>query len=107
MENSSEIMVYVAPDPKRVGETSGRRKAERFADRVHDLGQNLGNIANDLRKQLDETLQDDDRNGWGLDEVKLSFSLDLQAEAGVVMAKATTAAGFEASLTWVRRDGEG
>jgi hypothetical protein len=32
--------------------------------------------------------------------VELKFSLDLEAEAAVVIAKAKTTAGFEASLSW-------
>jgi hypothetical protein len=34
--------------------------------------------------------------------VALTFSLDLEAQAGVVVAKAKTTAGFEVELTWRR-----
>lgn len=103
MEGSSEIRVCVTPDPALAGELSGETLSERFADRVHELGEGLGQIANDLRDQLDATLKEDGSRGWGLEAVQLTFSLDLQAEAGVVVAKAKTAAGFEASMTWNRR----
>jgi hypothetical protein len=104
LEKDSEIRVYVTPDRSRAGNLKkGQPLSERFADRVEELGQGLGEIANDLRDQLDATLADDDRDGWGLEEVQLTFSLSLEAGAGVMVAKASTAAGFEASMTWKRR----
>lgn len=102
MQPTSEIKVRVAPDPTRLGELRGEALTERFADRVQELGASLGRIANDLRAQLDATLVEERGAGWRLDEVGLTFSLDLEAEAGVVVAKAKTSAGFEAALTWKR-----
>ncbi|WP_407676959.1 CU044_2847 family protein [Phytohabitans aurantiacus] len=32
----------------------------------------------------------------------LSFALDLQAEAGVIVSRASASASFEVSLTWAR-----
>ena len=103
MSDESSIRVYVQPSPRFEGEVSGAKLLERFGDRIEELGSSLGEIANDLRAQLDATLDRDDGSGWGLEEVQLSFSLDLEAEAGVVVAKAKTAAGFEVALTWRRR----
>jgi hypothetical protein len=100
--DKSQIQVYVEPGSEYAGEV-GASLTEQFADRVRELGQGLGEIANDLRAQLDATLREDDRTSWGLEEVQLSFSLDLQAAAGIVVAKASTAAGFEATMTWRRR----
>ncbi len=104
--DDSQIHVYVEPGPEYAGEV-GVPLTELFAERVRDLGQGLGEIANDLRSQLDAALHEDDRAEWGLEEVQLSFSLDLQASAGVVVAKAKTAAGFEATMTWRRRSARG
>ncbi len=98
----SSIRVQVSPDPQHAGELGGGSLVERFEDRVNELGASLGEIANRLRDQLDATLAESDDAGWRLNEVELSFSLDLEAEAGVVVAKASTTAGFEASLTWSR-----
>lgn len=103
MTVATEIRVRVVPDPTRAGELAGETLTERFADRVRELGESLGLIANDLRSQLDATLADDEHTGWGLEEIALTFTLDLEAEAGVVIAKAKTAAGFDAELKWKRR----
>ena len=99
----SEILVYVEPGPEFEGEAGPGELVESFASRVRDLGQGLGEIANDLRAQLDATLEQDERDRWGLDEVQLSFSLDLQASAGVVLARGQATAGFQATLTWRQR----
>ena len=103
MESKSTINVAVIPPPEAAGELSGRDLIDRFEDRVDELGVSLGQIANRLRERLDTTLSSDAGSAWELDEVELSFSLDLEAEAGVVVARAKTAAGFEATLRWSRR----
>jgi hypothetical protein len=97
-----EIAVRVVPPPDRVGELGGTSLSERFADRVEELGGSLGQIATTLRARLEAELSDQKESEWKLSEVALAFSLDLEAEAGVVVAKARTSAGFEATLTWKR-----
>jgi hypothetical protein len=97
-----EIKVQVVPDPTKAGQLTGRTQTEKLGDRIDELGASLGSIANSLRARLEETLEKEDEVAWKLDEVALTFSLDLEAEAGVVVAKAKTTAGFEAKLTWHR-----
>jgi Trypsin-co-occurring domain 1 len=107
VDGETEILVRVIPDPAQMGNLSGSTLTERFNDRVRELGEGLGQIANDLRDQLDRTLREDQDPGWGLEEVSLSFSLDLEAGAGVVLAKGKASAGFEASMVWKRRSNQG
>jgi hypothetical protein len=99
-----ELSVYVEvrPDPNNAGNLVGHTTLEKFKERVHELGASLGDIANQLRDQLEHQLQDHAESDWQLDEIGLKFSLDLEAEAGVVVARASTTAGFEASLSWKR-----
>jgi hypothetical protein len=98
----TEILVEVRPDPQRAENLSGDKLTERFAARVDEMGATLGDIANGLRDQLERRLSDERTSAWQLDELQLSFKFDLQAEAGIVLARASTTAGFEASLTWKR-----
>lgn len=104
--DDSQILVWVQPDPEDEGAV-GVPRVEDFGERARDLGQGLGEIASDLREQLDASLEEGDSGGWGLDEVQLSFSLDLRATAGVLVAKGSAGAGFEATVTWRRRPGGG
>ena len=97
-----DVYVEVRPDPEAAGDLAGRTLTEKFKERVHELGASLGDIANELRDQLEQQLREQDEHGWHLEEIELRFSLDLEAEAGVVVARAATTAGFEASLSWKR-----
>ncbi len=97
-----EIVVRVVPPPERAGELGAATLTERFTDRVDELGESIAEIAGRLRARLDTDLAEDKDAVWKLGEVTLTFSLDLEAEAGVVVAKAKTSAGFEVALTWTK-----
>jgi len=103
MPEGWDILVEVRADPRTGGHLSGRTFYERFADRVDDFGAGLSDIANRLRQQLDERLASEPAAAWELDEIGLSFSVDLQADAGMLLARAGTKAGFQATLTWKRK----
>ena len=100
----TEILVQVVADPGRAGQLAGGGSlTERFADRIDELGASLGEIANGLRERLDADLREEpEGEGLRLREVALAFSLDLEAGANMVVAKAKTGAAFEARLTWTR-----
>jgi Trypsin-co-occurring domain 1 len=98
----SEIKVRVVPRPEQEGELAGVTLTERFAQRVDELGDSIGEIAQRLREQLETDLTEEAPSAWHLGEVAVSFSMDLEAEAGVVVARAKSTAGFEVSLTWSR-----
>ena len=66
---------------------------------MEDLGQSLREIAQRLSQQLEDFEKKRDA-AWRLEGVELKFSLDLEAEAGVVIARTKTSAGFEATLSW-------
>ncbi len=101
---AGDIMIRVVPPPDRVGELAGATLTERFHERVDELAQSIGEVALELRERLDRELTQSDGGGWMLSDVSLTFSLDVEAEAGVVIAKAKTSAGFEVSLAWSRAD---
>ena len=67
-------------------------------NRIDEIGQSLQEIADRLNMHLDHFEQK--QSTWRLEHVELKFSLDLEAETGIVIAKAKTTAGFEASLGW-------
>ena len=97
----SEIYVEVLPRGTTTGDLAPRIAVpELFANRVGEIGDSLAEIAKKLREKLENVLTVGPSNSWKLEEVELKFSLDLQSEAGVVIARASAKAGFEASLTW-------
>jgi hypothetical protein len=93
-----KILVEVRP-PGATGDL-GTPLTETFLSRVDDLGQSLKEITAQLSKHLDNLEKKETEVGWQLESVELKFSLDLEAEAGVIIAKTKTSAGFEASLSW-------
>jgi hypothetical protein len=99
---ATEIAVRVVPRPGQEGELAGGQLTERLSERIDELGESIAEIAKRLRGRLEAELAGEPSSDWRLGEVALNFSLDLQAEAGVVVAKAKTAAGFEVTLTWRR-----
>lgn len=99
----SDIMVQVVPSPARAGQLSPGKTWESLETRIDELGRSIGEIADRLRTQLDASLAPSEETpAWRLGEVEVTFSLDLEAEAGVVVARAKTTAGFEVSLCWKR-----
>jgi hypothetical protein len=100
VQNKPDIKVQVVG--RDGGEVFARNKsAPSFSDRAGELGDSLNEVAGTLRGRLHELGQRSE-DGWDLDQVELSFSLDLAAEAGVILARASTKAGFQASMTWKR-----
>jgi hypothetical protein len=96
----TEIYVEVRPGINADGDlTSLADLRQKLADRIDDIGAGLKEIATQLARRLDDLAAGANAK-WHLDEVEVSFSLDLEAEAGVVVARTKAAAGFEAKLTW-------
>lgn len=87
---------YLAP-PTPVG-------PESFSKRAADIADGVALVANSVYADLEAKLEEQKKaTGFALDAIELKFSLDLEAEAGVVIARAKTTAGFEATLSWKRR----
>ena len=77
---------------------------ESFSNRAKDIADGVATVANSVRDDLERALQVKAESAYRLHEIELRFSLDLEAEAGVVIARAKTSAGFEVTLTWSRKD---
>lgn len=80
-----------------------RSVPERFSDRSEELADAVAEISRSLRSRLEEQLRGDDTGAFGVSEVQLSFALELKAESGVVLAKASVGGTFTATVTWAPR----
>jgi hypothetical protein len=97
----TEIYVEVRPGPRAAGDlTSVADLRQKLTDRIDDVGNGLKEIATSLSRRLDDLAAAAAHSTWHLGEVEITFSLDLEAEAGVVVARTKAGAGFEAKLTW-------
>jgi len=104
----TEILVEVRPANVN-GDIARRRPAvpESFASRAGEIADTLTEVAGELRKRLEANMaaeEAEESHPWCLTTVELGFELALQAEAGVVIARASTEATFSATLTWSKGD---
>lgn len=98
-----DIKVEVTSSRQTGGDLAPRvTLPESLKGRVSELGESIAEIANGLRAEIDRRMETSGNAQWDLDTVEMSFSLDLEAEAGVVVTRAKTSAGFEVTLTWKR-----
>ncbi|MBX7268129.1 hypothetical protein KIF24_20200 [Micromonospora sp. Llam7] len=90
------VLVYDLDSGRRI---SGARLPERLADRADDIRKGIqagvGTVLEGIRG-----LPRDSR--WAADEVSVSFALTLEAEAGVLLSKASAAATLEVSVVFRR-----
>jgi Trypsin-co-occurring domain 1 len=77
----------------------GRPNLEQFARRAGEIADSVAQIAEDFRSRLEKTLDKPDEAGWHADSIELGFDIAVQAEAGVVIARAVSGATFSAKLT--------
>ena len=99
----AEILVEVRP--ARVSGDVARRVSvppESFADRAGEIADAITEVAGKLRDRLEQKMAAEEAHPWRLASVELAFELALRAEAGVVIARASTEATFTATLTWSR-----
>lgn len=92
-----DIHVEVVPAPDRRGDLAAPL-VERLSDRIDDVTAAVDAIAERVAARFDRLRKA--RGDWALEEVSMEFSLDLEAEAGVLVARATTTAAFAVTLTW-------
>ncbi|MDQ4069955.1 MAG: hypothetical protein M3203_10875 [Actinomycetota bacterium] len=85
----------------------GASLPESFEKRAGELSDAIGRVANRLRSDLDAKLTSPAASQWQLDEVALTFSVDLEVESGVIIARTAVSGGFQAELTWTRRSASG
>jgi hypothetical protein len=101
-----DIQVEVIPDPAFGGTLGPTDLLERFHDRADELGAAIVDIGNRLKTSMERRITEDRADGWNLEHVVVELSLNLEAEAGVVVCKGKTAAAFKVQLTWAKNRSE-
>lgn len=102
----SELLIEVRP----VADTTAGdlrpqiRMPEDFSRRAGEIADSVVSVAEDFRDRIDDRLgpHRDATDDWQLGQVELAFAIDVQAESGVVIARASAGATFTATLTWQR-----
>ena len=71
---------------------------EEFKSRASEIADSIAEVADHFRSRLGEILDQRDDSGLRIGTVEIQFGIAVQAEAGVVIAKATAGATFLAKL---------
>ncbi|MEU1238670.1 CU044_2847 family protein [Micromonospora aurantiaca] len=98
----SEIHVQVVPKDGTRGDLAGGRLIENLKDRIDELGDSIIEVSGSLQNRLAAAERENSDAGWRLSEAQITFSLDLEAEAGVIISRTSASASFEVSLSWSR-----
>src|SRR5215216_3913379 len=104
MTSADDIYVEVVPHPGQAGDLSPADLMDKMSNRVGELGQALAMLASQLRETMERQLAEPADSRWPLMSVSLEVSINLEAEAGVVIARAKSGAAFQATLTWGRQE---
>jgi hypothetical protein len=96
----AEIRIEVRPREVAEGDLAPQVTVpELLVNRIDEVTDSLREIATRVAQRFGEFAAEP-VSGWKLSDVELKFSLDLEAEAGVIIARTSASAGFEATLTW-------
>lgn len=71
---------------------------EEFRARADEIADSIAEVADHFRSRLKKVLGRQDDSGLRVGSVEIEFGIAVQAEAGVVIAKATAGATFTARL---------
>jgi hypothetical protein len=94
-----EILLEVRPKSVSGDLAHGLAVPEQFQRRAGEIADSIVEIADRFRSSLEKALQKPAEPGWHMDSIELRFDIAVQAEAGVVIARATSGATFSAKLT--------
>lgn len=100
-----EILVPAVAGGAQTGDLWGGQTTvtERFSDRAQEIADTIADVSKSLQSRLEERLSAVG-GALAVSEVTLSFALELKAESGVLLAKASAGGTFTATITWDRRD---
>ena len=95
-----ELFVEVRPQAGAVGNMS-RPLPEQFRERSREIAVSIGIVAEPIQQKAEELAAAG--GGFAFDELEVKFSVELQAETGVLIAKTSATGTFEVSLKWARK----
>ncbi len=82
------------------GDLSSRWTQDDLLARIEEVTRTVTVVSERVTKDLD--MPEKGADSWGLDQVSIKLGVELSAEAGVVVARASTKATFEVTMTWAR-----
>ncbi|MFD8495514.1 hypothetical protein [Amycolatopsis sp. NPDC059657] len=98
-QGSPDLLLEVTP--RQVSGDLAPRKVvpEDFRQRAAEIAESVQEVADEFRTRLARLIKNPSNTEWGLESIEIGFDITVQAEAGVLIAKASTGATFSAKLT--------
>jgi NTP-dependent ternary system trypsin peptidase co-occuring protein len=99
-----EILLEVRPAVTS-GDLAPRAAApEEFKARADEIAGSISDVIDHLRPRLEKLLDQRGDSGWHVGSVEIEFGVSVQAETGVIIAKAAAGATFSARLVLQTRE---
>jgi Trypsin-co-occurring domain 1 len=98
-QKAPSILLEVRPSSVSGDLGPGAPTLEQFSRRAREIADSVAQIAEEFRSRLQKTLGNQEDSGWHTESIELGFQIAVQAEAGVVIARAVSGATFTAKLT--------
>ena len=101
-----EVLIEVRPAGTRAysEDLAPRRPSlEDFRARAVEVADGIAEVASCFQERFDGALGRHDGHGLGPDQVEISFGADMQAEANLVIGRASAGCTFAVKLTWMSR----
>jgi Trypsin-co-occurring domain 1 len=96
--HSPDILLEVRPAPVS-GDLAPRAMVpEEFRSRAGEVAESIAEVVETFRSRLGRLLDKRDDSAWRVGSIEVAFDIAVQAEAGVIIAKATAGATFSARL---------
>jgi hypothetical protein len=98
MSPNHKILLEVRPTQSS-GDLAPRAVVpEEFKSRASEIADSIAEVVDHFRSRLGKVLHQRDDSGLRIGTIEIQFGIAVQAEAGVVIAKATAGATFSAKL---------
>lgn len=99
-----EILLEVRPTATS-GDLGPRTAVpEEFKARADEIADSISDVIDHLQVRLGKRLDQRNDSGWHVGSVEVEFGISVQAETGVIIAKATAGATFSARLVLQARE---
>lgn len=99
----TEIYVEVKPKHGMRGDLGSFPGKENLKERINDLTEAINEIGIGIKKNIAELFREEQAGRtYALGEVEIGFSLELEAQTGLIVSQLTGRAGFEITLTFER-----
>src|SRR5579859_5067884 len=92
------ILLEVRPAATSGDLGPGAAIPEKFTARAAEIADSIADVVEHFRSRLGAALHHQDRSGWQAGSIEIGFDIAVQAETGIVIAKATAGATFSAKL---------